>query len=61
MRMQCHANVSVLSVPHQRKAFATYRWRTHSQWQFVLIPVVSSNDTTYENVVSIPAEKHNNI
>jgi hypothetical protein len=32
----------------KRKAFATYRWRTHSQWQIALNPVVSSNDTTYE-------------
>jgi hypothetical protein len=41
------------------KAFATYRWRTHSRWQFALIPVVSSNDTTYGNMVSIRTEKHN--
>jgi hypothetical protein len=48
MRMQCHDNISVLSVPQQRKAFATYRWRMHCWWQFSLNPVVSSNDTTYE-------------
>jgi hypothetical protein len=26
-----------------------------------LIPVVSSNETTYAIMVSVPAEKHNNI
>jgi hypothetical protein len=31
----------------KRKAFSTYRWRTRSRWQFVLNPVVRSNDTTY--------------
>jgi hypothetical protein len=29
-------------------AFATYRWRTHSRWQFALNLVVISSDTTYE-------------
>jgi hypothetical protein len=43
----------------KRKTFVTYRWRTHSRWQFIVIPVVNSNDTTYGNVVSIPAKKHN--
>jgi predicted carbohydrate-binding protein with CBM5 and CBM33 domain len=43
----------------QKKAFATYRWHTHSRWQFTLISVVSSNETTYENVVSVPTEKYN--
>jgi hypothetical protein len=36
-----------------------YRWCTHSRWQFVPIPVVSSSGMTYANVVSIPAEEHN--
>jgi hypothetical protein len=30
-----------------------------SQWQFALIPVVSSSSMTYANVVSIPTEKYN--
>jgi hypothetical protein len=44
-----------------KEFFFTYRWRTYSWWQFALTPVVSSNDMTYENVVSVPAEEHNNI
>jgi hypothetical protein len=60
MKMQCHANMSVLSVPHQkRKTFATYRWCTHSPWQFALILMVSSNETTYAIMISIPTEEHN--
>jgi hypothetical protein len=31
----------------------------HSQWQFTLIPVVSSSGMTYTNMVSVPAEEHN--
>jgi hypothetical protein len=57
MKMQFHDNMSVLSIPHQKKkAFATYRWRMHSQWQFTLIPMVSSNKMTYTIMVSIPVE-----
>jgi hypothetical protein len=59
MWMQCHVNMLVLSVPHQMKTFATYRWRTYSWCQFALIPVVSRKYTTYENMVSVPAKKHN--
>jgi hypothetical protein len=43
----------------EKKAFATYRWRTHSRWQFALNPVVNSNNTIYGNVVSVPTEEHN--
>jgi glyceraldehyde-3-phosphate dehydrogenase/erythrose-4-phosphate dehydrogenase len=59
MRMQCHVKKLVISVPHKKKVFATYRWHTHSRWQFTLISVVSSNETTYENVVSVLTEKYN--
>jgi hypothetical protein len=41
------------------KAFAKYRWRTYSQWQFTHIPVVISSEMTYGSVVSIPAKKYN--
>jgi hypothetical protein len=51
--------ISVIYVPHQKKSFAKYRWRTYNWWQITLIPVVSSNDMTYVNMVSIPAEEHN--
>jgi hypothetical protein len=40
--------MSARSVPHQRKTFTTYRWRTYNRWQFALNPMVSSNDMTYE-------------
>jgi hypothetical protein len=59
MHMQNHDNMPVLYVPHQKKTFAKYRWRTHSQWRITLILVVSSNGMTYANVVSITAEEHN--
>jgi hypothetical protein len=49
----------VLYVPHEKKAFAKYRWRMHSQWQIALIPVVSCSSMTYTIMVSIPIEKHN--
>jgi hypothetical protein len=45
------------SLPKEK--IAKYRWRTHSRWQFALISVVSSNETTYEKVVSVPTEEHN--
>jgi hypothetical protein len=32
----------------KRKAFATYRWSTHSRWQFPLNPMVIYSDTTYK-------------
>jgi hypothetical protein len=55
-----HDNMSVIFIPHQKKSFYhTYKWSTHSRWQFTLNPVVSSNDTTYGNVVSVPIEKYN--
>jgi hypothetical protein len=50
--------MSVLYVPHQKKSFAKYRWRTYNQWQIALIPVVSSRGMTYTNVVTVPTEKH---
>jgi hypothetical protein len=31
-----------------KKIFAQYIWLTHSRWQLILNPVVSSNDTTYK-------------
>jgi hypothetical protein len=43
----------------KRKTFATYRWCTYNRWQIVLIPVVSSNDMTYENMVSVTIKNHN--
>jgi hypothetical protein len=43
----------------KRKAFATYKWRTHNRWQIILIPRVSSSVMTYAHVVSILAEEHN--
>jgi hypothetical protein len=46
-------------VPHQKKKVAKYRWRMYNRWQFALTPMVSSSDMTYENVVSVPVEKHN--
>jgi hypothetical protein len=54
--MSC--NMSVLYIPHQKKRLAKYRWRTYSRWQNALIPVVSSNETIYAIVVSVPTEKH---
>jgi hypothetical protein len=42
-------NISVLYVPHQKKKLAKYRWRTCSQWQNALIPVVNYNETTLCN------------
>jgi hypothetical protein len=59
MHMQNHDNIPVLYVPHKKKSFAKYRWRMYSQWQIVLIPVVSSSGMTYRNVVSVPREEHN--
>jgi hypothetical protein len=43
----------------KRKSFTKYRWPMHSQWQIILIPVVSSIGMTYVNMVSVPAEGHN--
>jgi hypothetical protein len=57
--MRNHDNMLVLYVPHQKKTFAKYRWRTHSQWQIALIHVVCSNGMTYANVVSVPTKEHN--
>jgi hypothetical protein len=61
MQYECMmpCNMSALYVPHQKKKGDKYRWRMCSQWQNVLIPVVSSNGMTYANVVSVPAEEHN--
>jgi hypothetical protein len=51
--------MSVQYVPHQKEKLAQYIRRTYSQWQIVLIRVVSSTEMTYTNVVSVTAEKHN--
>jgi hypothetical protein len=59
MHMQDHDKMPVLCIPHQKKCFAKYGWHTYSQWQIALIPVVSSSDITYANVVSILTEEHN--
>jgi hypothetical protein len=59
MHMQDHNKVPIIYVPHQKKSFVKYRWRTYNRWQFTLIPVVSSSGMTYANVVSVPTEKHN--
>jgi hypothetical protein len=59
MHMRDHDKMLILYVPHQKKSFAKYRWRTYNEWQITLIPVVSSSGMTYSNVVSIPAKKHN--
>jgi hypothetical protein len=48
----------ILYVPHQKKSFAKYIWRTHSRWQTALVPVVSPSGMTYVNMVSVPAEEH---
>jgi hypothetical protein len=53
------SNMSALYVPHQKKRLTKYRWCKDSQWQFALIPVVSSSGMTHANVVSVPAEEHN--
>jgi hypothetical protein len=58
MHMQDHDNMSVLYVPHQKKTFAKYRWRTYNWWQIALVPEVSSSGMTYTNVVSVPTEGH---
>jgi len=39
-----------------KENFCQYRWRSHNRWQNALKPVVSSNETAYDNVVSVPAE-----
>jgi hypothetical protein len=41
----------------KRKACATYRWHTHSRWQFALNPVVSSNDMTYKTWLAYMQKK----
>jgi hypothetical protein len=46
---------SVLYVLTKEK-ICQYRWRLHSRWQNTLKSVVSSNEATYDNVVSVPAE-----
>jgi hypothetical protein len=51
--------MSVLSIPPQKEKLAQYIGRTYSQWQFALIPIVSSSGMTYANMISVPAEKHN--
>jgi hypothetical protein len=57
MRMQCQENMSIISVPHQKKTFChIYRWHTHNWWEITLNPIVSSNDMTYETWL---AEEHN--
>jgi hypothetical protein len=61
MQNECmmSSNMSALYVPHQKKRLTKYRWCKDSQWQFALIPVVSSSGMTHANVVSVPAEEHN--
>jgi hypothetical protein len=54
-------NISALYVPHQKKKGAKYRWRMCSRWKITLIPMVSSNDMTYSNVVSVLAENTTDI
>jgi hypothetical protein len=49
----------VLYIPHQKKRFTKYIWRTYNRWQITLIPVVSSSSMTYANMFSVPAEEHN--
>jgi hypothetical protein len=44
-----------------KEKIAKPKWRTYSRWQFTLIPVVSSSDMTYANVVSIPVENTTDI
>ena len=39
-----------------KENFCQYRWRSHSRWQNALKPVVSSNETAYDHVVSVPVE-----
>jgi hypothetical protein len=51
--------MSVLYVPHQKKCFVKYRWRTYNGWQITLIPIISSSGMTYAIVISIPSEEHN--
>jgi hypothetical protein len=59
MLMHDHDNILIIYVPHQKKSFAKYIWHTYSRWHIALILVVSSSGTTYANMVSVPAEKHN--
>jgi hypothetical protein len=47
MHMRDHDNMPVLYVPHQKKAFAKYRWLMHSRWQITFILIVSSSSMTY--------------
>jgi hypothetical protein len=57
--MRDHDKMLVLYVPHQKKSFTKYRWRTYNRWKIALITLVSSNGMTYANMVSVPAEEHN--
>jgi hypothetical protein len=51
--------LAIFYVPHQKKSFAKYKWRTYNRWQITLIPIVSSSDMTYVNEISVLAEEHN--
>jgi hypothetical protein len=53
-------HMSVLYVLIKEKN-CQYRCRSHSRWQNALKPVVSSNEATYDNVVSVPAENTTDI
>jgi hypothetical protein len=44
-----------------KKSFCQYRWCTCSRCKVTLITVVSSNETTYAIMISVPTEKHNNV
>jgi hypothetical protein len=61
MQYECmmSCNMSDLYIPHQKKKVTKYRWCMYSRWQIALILVVSSNDITYINIVSVPTEEHN--
>jgi hypothetical protein len=45
--------------PHQKKRQAKYRWCTCSQWQFTLVPVVSSKQYGILKRSYVPVEKYN--
>jgi hypothetical protein len=51
--------MSVLYVPHQKKRFAKYIWRTYSQWRSHSSPWSVLAKLVYAIMVSVPAEEHN--
>jgi hypothetical protein len=52
-------NISVLYVPHQKKSSLNIYGVHIVGGKGTLIPIVSFNEMTYRNVVSVPAEEHN--